>query len=762
MRRESCCYRVASLQGVLGFALACCLLMFSGLSVSAVSALADDVYYFGWYPGDSLSMDEYRAKNFAKYLSDRSQIQIEAKKVANVGELIADLQKEVIHFASLPNYHYPEFRKTFHLLATPQYDNNSNMFLYIIANSDAKIHDLEDLKGKAAGQVIENNQLKCYFLSESLKVKPQDFLGKVSVFRNVKEAVDSVAAGKTVTTCISSTAYDILTKFDPSLLKKIKIIKRSAAYAQNPVVASEQTPESVRWVLQSTLINMGNDYAAQQILLPMGFHGFVSPISDILLYPHFPGKGQLAGKESSGKEQDKSSGAATVEAPLLSLDTPGTENTSEKEAAPSSPAPEKVAEKSAATPPSGETASASGLTPASEEAIKAQKDARDAKAAAPPPVVSEDSALQPPQEQPVVAGNVPRNWIKRYSYQVAGVFLGLLAIIVLTAINMLGGFHKAKVLTVLFASNDKVTAMQSHLDWKGKLHLQVCETAKSFNEKGVRKVLRDIGHKSAMKTAIILNSDRLVFREYSFPVLPANEIDTAIHWRLKDMNIPYNEEHDTIHSLITAKNRQKKEITVQAIVVPDNDSNANEWKRMKLGEDAVVCMEMALLNRYRQNLPEDGNNRSLLVYRLNEQEAIVLLLDGDHSFLSRRIFGLSTDHPLDIPSFGLELERETSEPVVNKEARLNPAELWKNFLPDIYQTINFYNRQSGRSLETLYLAGQEVPFPPDPENFVAEKIGIKVAAIDLLADIELKPGVREGCPTVELLAGAAMLWHKKG
>jgi hypothetical protein len=496
--------------------------------------------------------------------------------------------------------------------------------------------------------------------------------------------------------------------------------------------------------------------------MPMGFHGFVSPISDVSLYPHYPGKGQQVGNESPGPEQDKSSGVATVEAPMLHIDTPKTENKSEKEVAPSSQTQEKVSSKPVNTPPSGDSVTASGLTPASEEAIKAQKDARDAKAAAPLPVVPEDGALQPSEEHPVAAGNVPRNWIRQHTYQVAGVFLALLAIIVLTAINILGGFHKAKVLTVLFASNNKVTAMQSYLDWKGKLHLQVCETAKSFNEQGVRKALRGIGHKSAMKTAIVLNSDRLVFREYNFPILPANEIDAAIHWRLKDMNIPYNEENDTIHSLITAKNRHTKEITVQAIVVPDNDSNANDWKRMKLNEDVVVCMEMALLNRYRQNLPEGESGRSLLVYRLNEQEAIVLLLDGDHSFLTRRIFGVSADQPLDIPSFGLELEREASEPEMNKEVCLAPADIWKNFLPDIHQTINFYSRQSGRALDTLYLAGQDVPSPPDPENFVAENLGIKVAAIDLLADIELKPGVRDGCPTVELLAGAAMLWHKKG
>jgi hypothetical protein len=678
----------------------------------------------------------------------------------------------MIHLSAIPNYHYPAVRKTFHLLATPQYDKNSNMYLYVIANSDAKIHDLEDLKGKAAGQVVESNQLKCYFLSESLKSKPQDFLGKISVFQNVKEAVDSVAAGKTITTCISSTAYDILTKFDPSLLKKIKIIKRSAAYAQNPVVASEETPESVRWVLQSTLINMGNDYAAQQILLPMGFHGFVNPISDIALYPQYPGKEKQEGEKSQGREQDKPSGIAVTEAPLLNLDSAVTEEgagTKDKKEELATPSQEHVSERPAPTPPSGKAA-VSRYTPASEEAIKAQKDALNAKSvAAAQPVAPEKDAPQPPEGVSVAGENgggervrVSRNWVKQHAYQVGGVFLALVAVIVFIAVNMVGGFHRGKMLTVLFAINDKITAMQSHLDWRGKLHLQVCETTNKFNEREVRKVLRDVGHKSTMKIAIILNSDRLVFREYVFPVLPASEINMAIHWRLKDMNIPYNEESDTIHSLITAKKRQAKEITVQAIVVPNNNSNGKEWKTMKLGEDVTVSMEMALLNRYRQNLPVEESDRSMLVYRLNAHEAIALLLDGDHSFIIRRIFGDAPDHNFEIPSFSLELERDIPEPEVKKEVCLEPADLWKKFLPDIYQTINFYSRQSGRVLETLYLAGQDVPIPPDPDNILAEKLGIKVAAIDLLADIELKPGVREGCPTVEILAGAAMLWHKKG
>lgn len=722
------------------------------LVLSHGPVLADEILYFGWYPGDSLSMDDRRAQVFAKYLSDRSRLHIEAVKTDSANSLIGELQKNKIHFGSIPNYQYPALHESLHLLATPQFNSSTDMYLYIITNAAAGINTLDELQGKSAGQVLENNQLKCYFLSESLKAKPQDFLGKITLFQNLKEAVDNVASGKVVTTCISSTSYEILTKFDPSLTKRIKIIKRSPAYAMDPMVASIQLPEAIWWNLQSVLINMSNDYAAQQILLPMGFHGFASPISQLDSYPQSPAKIQPSEKVIADVEINKTTSDA-AENNGASVDPSWVQSTEEKEDA--SPDPlltSKTPPVEAISPPT-----VAVIPPADED-----KDKHSVTPAATASQASESNGVAVTPIVPQGKATRPSLFLFMQSQYLSGVALIALVFVVgLFIMNMLGNNRKGKTLTVLLLLNHKLIALQSRLDWRGKLHLVACKSGNALSEQGVRKVLRDIGHKSAMKIVTVLNSDRLVLREFNFPLLARNEIHPAIHWKLKDMNIPYNEDSDTIHSMVIAKDRKKKEMTVQALVLTDNDSNGREWSAMNLAEDSTVCIEMALLNRFRLCLKAERSGSAVLVYRLNEHEGILLILEENNTFINRRIFGTATQIDLQLPSFSLEMEKEEPAKVAEHTGIYDPTELWSNFLPDIRQTISFYGRQSGKVLDTLYLAGPGVPLAPDPENVLADQLGMKIEHINLLADVELAIGVTENCPAVEILAGAAMLWHKR-
>ncbi|MFH2123746.1 MAG: PhnD/SsuA/transferrin family substrate-binding protein [Pseudomonadota bacterium] len=735
--------------------LSLCILL--SLVLSHGPVFAEETLYFGWYPGDSLSMDDRRAEVFAKYLSDRSRLHIEAVKTDSADSLIGALQKNTVHFGSIPNYQYPALHESLHLLATPQYNSSTDMYLYIITNAAAGIKNLDDLKGKSAGQVMESNQLKCYFLSGSLKAKPQDFLGKITVFQNLKEAVDNVASGKVVTTCISSTAYEILSKFDPSLTKRIKIIKRSPAYAMDPMVASILLPETVWWNLQSVLINMSNDYAAQQILLPMGFHGFASPVSQLDSYPQAPAKTQPGGKIIVDAGIDKTLND-TVEKNSAQVDSIWVRSTEEKEGAiPENANPEAVLPSN--TPPvDANTSGAVTAVPSTDG--HADKNAVTAAVVSSPESASAGAAVTPIVPQ----GTATRSFLVQFmqnQYLSGGAFIALLLVVGLLTANMLGNNRKRKMLTVLLLLNHKLITLQSRLDWRGKLHLVACKSGNALSEQGIRKVLRDIGHKSAMKIVTVLNSDRLVLREFTFPLLAGNEIHPAIHWKLKDMNIPYNEESDTIHSMVIVRDRKKKEMTVQALVLTDNDSNGREWSAMNLAEDGTVCMEMALLNRFRLCVQAERSGSVVLAYRLNEHEGILLILEENNSFINRRIFGASAPIDLHLPSFSLEMETEAPAAVVEYKDIHDPIEQWNNFLPDIRQTISFYSRQSGKVVDTLYLAGPGVPSVPDPEHVLADQLAMKVEHINLLADVELAIGVTENCPAIEILAGAAMLWHKK-
>ena len=139
----------------------------------------------------------------------------------------------------------------------------------------------------------------------------------------------------------------------------------------------------------------------------------------------------------------------------------------------------------------------------------------------------------------------------------------------------------------------------------------------------------------------------------------------------------------------------------------------------------------------------------MLAHRLNEQEAIVLILQGENAFVSRRIYA-------------------TGEPFTNESStaqdfaqETDSSEVWKPFLPDLEQTVNFQNRSSGNSLQAIYLSGLGVSDTPDPDSILSDRFGVAVKGIDFLSDIEVSKGVREGCPAIEVLAGAALIYHKQ-
>jgi len=130
----------------------------------------------------------------------------------------------------------------------------------------------------------------------------------------------------------------------------------------------------------------------------------------------------------------------------------------------------------------------------------------------------------------------------------------------------------------------------------------------------------------------------------------------------------------------------------------------------------------------------------MLAYRLNSEEALVLILEGPGSFISRRIYA--------IPETGQTQYDDVSQ-------------VWEPFMPELEQTVNFQNRSSGSSLQTVYLSGLGVNNSPDPDGELAERLGVTVEGIDFLMDIDVTTGVREGCPAIEVLAGAALIYHKQ-
>ena len=710
-----------------------CLAVFSSYSS------AGQIIRFGWHQGGTLSLNKKRADILAKYLSNRLKMEVMAVQVKDLAALKQGLKENSLDVASIPNFSYPSLLQTVHILATSEFENKKRMFLYIIANKTSGITKVEDLKGKSASQVSKNNKLKCYFLAESIKANPKEYLGKVDTYKDLRDAVNAVAEGKVDSTCLSSTAWEILTRFDPSLKTTIRIIKRSPAYAMDPIVASRKLHESIWWNIQAVLISMSRDYAAQQILMQMGIQGFGSPVTDLTAYPSTLQPSKTAPVISAQPVLKKK-----VEEPVIAAATP--ELPVIKEAV-------TVAEKLPVSP-SEIQVNTPEPTEKENDSISVAKTTAEETNQNPivtPPVTPKPTT--PVAQIQVQAPDTRSTFRKSLGNQLymKGAVIALVMLLGLTILSMLRRSSKNKTLTVLLLMNNQIAALRSALDWKGKLHIESCHISDGVDPESILRLLTTTGHKPPMKLALILNSDRIIVKEFTFPLLTNTEIPAAIHWKLQDLNVPYNKETDTIHHTLIKKDRKQKQISLMAMIQPKNADEQEDWSGLPIKADSTLCVQMALLSRFRKCCPGGNNTRVMLAYRLNEQEALVLILLGENSFISRRIYATT-----------LNFESEDfSATQSDYDQNNNVTDVWTPFLPELEQTINFQNRSSGNSLQTVFLSGLGVCDTPDPNNLLSDRFGVAVEGIDFLSDIEVSAGVREGCPAIEVLAGAALIYHKQ-
>lgn len=711
-----------------------CLFLFSGQS------LAGQIIRFGWYPGGTLSLNTNRATALSKYLSSRLKMEVMPVRVQSLKELKKGLKDNSIDVASIPNFSYPTLLKSVHLLATSKFENKKRMFLYIIANKKSGIKKVEDLKGSSAAQVMDNNKLKCYFLAESIKANPQEYLSRIEVYTDLRDAVNAVAEGTIDSTCLSSTAWEILTRFDPSLKQTIRIIKRSPAYAMDPIVASKKLHESIWWNIQSVLIAMSRDYAAQQILMQMGVQGFGSPVTDLSAYPtivrSIEHKIAIPVAHDRKKRPVPQENKQNDDISITAANAPKSSVKSE-DTAPQLPKKNKKVEITDIQVPEVQTTAPTPKTVVTEAPSKPITETAQA-AIAP-------SKLLP---GPTDLRSMFRKGLDNQLYMKGGLIF-LILILGITILSMMRRCCRNKTLTVLLRMDNQMAALRSSLDWKGKLHIESCHISEGLDKDAIVTLLNSIGHQGAMKLALILNSDRIIVQEFTFPLLTDNEIPAAIHWKLQDLNVPYDKETDIIHHTLTKKDRKLKQISLMAMIQPKEEEGQGQWSGLPVKPDATLCVQMALLSRFRKCSPAKWNARIMLAYRLNEQEAQVLILQGDNSFISRRIY--ATGETL-VAANHAELEFTPSSGV---------TDVWEPFIPELEQTINFQNRSSGNSLQTIYLSGLGVSDTPDPDGDLAQRFGVAVEGIDFLSDIEVSDGVREGCPAIEVLAGAALIYHKQ-
>lgn len=165
------------------------------------------------------------------------------------------------------------------LLAAPQVDGKTtyNSVLIVPSASTARnMADMQDTVFAFTDPISLSGRVYPTYLVHQLGFTPEDFFSRTFFTYSHDEAIRAVASGIADGAAVDSLVYDFAILRDPSLAKKIRVIHRSPDFGIPPVVISPFTRPQVKADIQSLLLAMTNDPAAQDALASIGVERFVT------------------------------------------------------------------------------------------------------------------------------------------------------------------------------------------------------------------------------------------------------------------------------------------------------------------------------------------------------------------------------------------------------------------------------------------------------------------------------------------------------
>jgi ABC-type phosphate/phosphonate transport system substrate-binding protein len=740
-----------------------------------------ETFRFGWCQGGEFVGTEGVAKDFTDYITMRMHVETLAVKAASREQLERMLKNGEIDFAFISNYGYPSIASSTVLLATPEINGSTFMQLYVVVSVKSGIYSIAQLRGRRAAKVDSSSRLHCNFMASAIHGNPRRYFKEVKRYRELRDAVYAVADGKADATCLNSDMYNLLIKYDPSLAKKLRIIKRSSVYPLHPFVASSQLAPDRLKKLKKLCFYMNSDYAAQNVLMLMGIQGFEKPVTDLSLYP---GR-LLAVKDSepktvlkshvkrakAGKREKKASqnvrGAHHVVAKPDHLSKVVSEH--------------KDGRKKEVISPAG--VDNKGALSTSEQMVQRSDSKGEPSAMVSLPKSSEMSSVNmtaPDGEEEKFSdnitasekivtnnvGNVAHTFGSQRPFDVLNgsfvgkflhivrrpghsnirrdMFLAFFAIIFVclvgfAVLRFVRRLRRRQKLTVVAVVKENIISMQCVMDSEKDIAFRDCDISPRPDDFGTvafwERYMKETGHLAGMRLLGVIAGDRCRLHYYALPVLPASEIVAALEWKLKDDNIPYLPEDDFIQYSIIRKDRKNKRMVVLAEVFKREDVAwiYPEGKKIAHG---IVSLESCLLNCLSQAHDTSKSGRCALVYRFSRDEALMIFYHHLSDVFSRRLFpgplaGDATDVPDD--------------------------SIWAGFVTDIAQTLRFYRDRYG-VVNMLYLAGNGVEENPDPDGVLANVLDVTIQGLDVFQGVKDRTDLLNVCPQPEVMIGAARAW----
>jgi len=189
------------------------------------------------------------------------------------------LRLNQVDFAWVCDYPYLYLRHLLRLMVVPLYQGQPIYHSYLIVNTrDHKTQQLADLRNRIfayADPYSNSGYLVPRYQIHRLGEDPAHFFKKTFFTWSHRKVVEAVAAGLAHGGAVDSFVWDTLTKVEPELTARTRIIWRSPGYGFPPIVAHVKNVDETDFMqMQQMLLNMPEEREGRKLLKRLNLDGF--------------------------------------------------------------------------------------------------------------------------------------------------------------------------------------------------------------------------------------------------------------------------------------------------------------------------------------------------------------------------------------------------------------------------------------------------------------------------------------------------------
>lgn len=213
------------------------------------------------------------------YKSGRSLEFVQHKTYGEIDELLGKGQIDLAFICSGP-YVSGKNRYGFELLAVPEIHGSHFYHSYLIVNQCSPFNRLKDLQGRSFAFTDPDSNTGCLvpsFWLAALHARPETFFSQTIYTYSHDNSILAVSRGLVDGAAVDGLIWDFYQQKNPALTAKTRIIKKSRAFGNPPLVASRQFPPAEQKQIQKLLFTMHQDPEGKKILSELMIDRFIPP-----------------------------------------------------------------------------------------------------------------------------------------------------------------------------------------------------------------------------------------------------------------------------------------------------------------------------------------------------------------------------------------------------------------------------------------------------------------------------------------------------